>query len=77
MQTYKDGDENIEKIVLSSSDIRTFSKSVAILGNIRMNVPYKDICSKKINIFDGTALHRRNQEDGDAFLSRGDSILNS
>lgn len=77
LQTYKDGDENIGKIVLSSSDIRTSSKSVAILGNPRRDVSYKNIFSKKINIFDGTALHRKNQEDGDAFLSRVDSMLNS
>lgn len=77
LQTYKDGDENIGKIVLSSSDIRTSSKSVVILGNPRRDVYYKNIFSKKINIFDGTALHRKNQEDGDAFLSRVDSMLNS
>lgn len=77
LQTYKDGDENIGKIVLSSSDIRTSSKSVVILGNPRRDVYYKNIFSKKINIFDGTALHRKNQEDGDAFLSRVDSLLNS
>lgn len=77
LQTYKDGDENTGNIVLSSKDIRTSSKSVVLLGNPRTNINFKDLFSKKINIFEGTTLHKQNQEDGDAFLSRVDGYPNS
>lgn len=77
LQTYKDGDENTGNIVLSSKDIRTSSKSVVLLGNPRTNINFKELFFKKINIFEGTTLHKQNQEDGDAFLSRVDGFLNS
>lgn len=77
IQTYMDNDRDKGTIQLNNLDIRTLDKSIVLLGNPRQNIAFQKIFTDKINIFEGTALYKKNQEDGDAFLSRVDAMLNS
>lgn len=77
IQTYMDNDRDKGIIQLADSDTRTLDKSIVFLGNPRKNIDFQQVFANKINIFEGTGLHKKNQEDGDAFLSRVDAMLNS